>query len=247
VKLAIIAPPQYHELVRATRCYMHMALAQELLRDPIYRKFYHEEAHLGAFIIVDNGAAESDCPRFNEVVDAANAISADEIILPDVIENCDETIARTTDFLACSQVEACRRAIVPQGRNIDEWLRCYEEIDRRLHGAYATVCIAKHMEHKCGRAPLIRALNGKHHIHYLGFDGAPATEIAAARATDRIRYAGVYGQEVRSIDTAAPIAYAQENKAIFYGGPKISLDWNGRANLLIAASNIGDLRDELND
>jgi hypothetical protein len=56
------------------------------LTDRAYRAFFHREAQRGAKIIVDNGVFDlGRALPATDLIEAARAVDADEIILPDVM------------------------------------------------------------------------------------------------------------------------------------------------------------------
>lgn len=215
------------------------ALGQEILRDEAYAAWYRHRARQGSFIMVDNGAAERDTPPFSDIVKAANSINAAEIILPDVLEDCDETVAQTTSLHALNLVAGYRRMIVPQGRDWEEWTYCLKEIDRRLRGNYASIGIAKHTERYGGgrREALLRIvehnLHRNHAIHLLGAYRKPMAEIRSVLSVP-----GVY---VRSFDSGCAVSYAQNNQRMT-DGEWFSLNWAVKPDPGLVRTNIATLR-----
>lgn len=241
MKLAVIAPPEYLNEVHTARLSYHMALGQELLRNVAYCDWYRWRHNRGDFIIVDNGAAEPGEERipFEAVLNAAEYVHADEVILPDVLYDWAQTVALTTHSAVLDQVPAKNRMIVPQGTDFDEWVKCFKAIINKTE--VRSVGIAKHMEKtaalKGGRAGIIKWLVYEGYtewfdFHLLGVWDQPVLEVQrASRAYSAIR----------GIDTAAPIAYAQRGFDIRVD-THCSLDWTDTdASRDLVRSNIKDL------
>lgn len=204
MKTAVIVPPKYLTHVGRQSSY-HMALGQWLVRYPVYSDWYKKCHKLGDFIMVDNGAAEPEEERvhWGDVLVAANDIHADEVVLPDVLKDSRATVYQILRVAAT--VPSQSRCIVPQGGTWGEWLDCFSKLHDGLHGQYATIGIAKHLERlEGGRAEAIRMLPSyvkfNYNFHLFGVWQAPQDEIVSARGAH---------DYLRGIDTGAPIAYAQ--------------------------------------
>jgi hypothetical protein len=213
MKTAVIIPPAFLTLVGRQTGY-HMALGQWLIRDPRYFRWYREAHYHGDFIIVDNGAAEPEEERaaWEQVLDAANQVDADEVVLPDVMKDAEATVRSVTK--TSITVPEKSRCIIPQGTTINEWFWCLRELHETLDGRYATVGIPKHMESvKGGRAGMLASLPPiiafHYNIHLFGVYNDPREEIISCRRAKRT---------IRGIDTGAPIAWAQNNKWIGEAG-----------------------------
>ena len=104
--------------------------AQRVLSDAAYRAFFAREAERGAEIIVDNGLFDLGyaLPAAG-LVEAARAVSAREIILPDVMRDgaatlkASEKAAREIRDLSG---DAFRLCAVLHAADDDEWLRTYD-------------------------------------------------------------------------------------------------------------------------
>lgn len=237
MKLAVIAPPEQLHHVQGYGLSYHMALGQELARNPGYCNWYKWRHAFGDFIMVDNGAAEPEEERipFDTILEHANYIGADEIILPDELYDADKTIALITDTLLLSSVPARNRMVVPQGSSFDEWRQCFKQI--RSIVDFRAVGIPKHMEKTAasqgGRAGILRWMRNERFdedidVHLLGVWEKPIAEVSRALQT---RVA------VRGIDTGAPIAYAQQ-EATINDYEHHSLDWTAPAPFGLVRDNI---------
>ncbi|MFE7576915.1 hypothetical protein ACFU5Z_19500 [Streptomyces sp. NPDC057521] len=130
IHVSVIAPPRYlAHFVAQSPATVHHVTAQRVLGDAVYRRFFRREAELGATIIVDNGVFDlGESLSALELVEAARAVQATEIILPDVMHDGPATINASTqgaaeirkvtdEFLLCAVVHAA---------DDDEWHRCYD-------------------------------------------------------------------------------------------------------------------------
>jgi len=205
MKVAIIAP--MHMLHKFCITDYHMALTH-LVLEPYnheYRAFYRGRQHQeGQYVILDNSVVElGNAATIDKVLAAADAIKANEIILPDVLFNCDETV-RSIDNAIDKVIDhpvKYKIMAVPQGKNDSEWLRCYQYIIRNYPEVTA-IGIPKHLGTAKGhRVDLLRIIqdvaldSGKAH-HLLGMSGNP-TEVSMANAFPWIR----------GIDSGLPVQY----------------------------------------
>ena len=230
MKYAIITPPTGLPLVKEFNLGYHFVLSQ-YCTDPVYKEFYREAHSRGHFIIVDNGAAELGASiDIATVTQVADDLGADEIILPDVLDDCAKTLEYTERALEFVPVK--RRAMCPQGGNWFEWLLCAKKM---VDWGCATLCVAKRYERFPGGRPYALQMimeRGWHktcNIHLLGCYENPLREIARAYHT----FPGI-----RGVDTGAAIAYAQAGADL--GDSKIhhSLSWTAPIPPHLARLNI---------
>lgn len=225
MKYAVIAHDQtLNALGLWTRGYQ-FALGQKLITSDgslsTYADFYKRAKMNGCFTIVDNGAAEAeDEPMsFSKLVYAAEYIDADEIVLPDVLRNSEETLRRTCDTTVLRMVPPRRRMIVPQGDSWQEWTACLKDMRLFLGDDFATIGLPKHLERLSGgRGHALshiveHGLHLRHHVHLLGVWAGPHEELSRLKANRNW---------VRGIDTGRPIACAQTGSDIWQSA---SLKW----------------------
>ncbi|GAA3251096.1 hypothetical protein ACFO1B_43775 [Dactylosporangium siamense] len=130
IEVSVIAPAPYlRDFVGQTPASVHHVAAQRVLHDPAYREFFAEESARGAEIVVDNGVFDlgASLPPL-DLLRAAQAVNAAEIILPDVMHDGPGTI-RASDRAAAELRElgwTLRLCAVVHAANDDDWLRCYE-------------------------------------------------------------------------------------------------------------------------
>lgn len=246
MKLAIVTPPHGFPAIDEVGLGYHMALGQYLLTDSAYRDYYRSLGKRGHFIIVDNGAAENNTPPFHEVVEAANYVLASEIILPDVINDSEATLAALFDSNALGLVPAHKRFVVPQGKTLAEWFNCFGEINNGIRErcgltdiSFATLGISKYFPK--GRKGILDSLYNamppweqSFNVHMLGMVGMPYKEMR-----DILRnYSWV-----RGIDTGAPIAWAQAHSVLSdMNDERHSLSWTKDFSIVTATLNIHALQ-----
>ena len=130
ISVSVIAPAAYlRDFAGQSPATVHHVAAQRVLRDLSYREFFLEEQQRGAAIILDNGVfdlGESLSP--DDLVRAARAVHAGEIILPDVMHDGPATM-QASDHAAAqilSLSDEFRLCVVIHGADDAEWHRCYD-------------------------------------------------------------------------------------------------------------------------
>lgn len=131
IDVSIIAPARYlRDFVSQVPPTVHHVAAQRVLNDQAYRDFFVEEARGGAAVILDNGVFDLGVALpAPDLVRAARAVRAAEIILPDVMRDGSATI--TASDRAANEIQALagdefRLCAVVHGTDDDDWSRCYE-------------------------------------------------------------------------------------------------------------------------
>ena len=229
MKLAVISPPQFLTALSSIHSSIgyNFALAQHILSSPEYGVYYRRLSKVEkSFLIVDNGASEGELQSFDELVKAAELVNASEVIMPDVLKDGEATKRLTLEACKTEKVPYSKRMVVPQGSTWDEWADCLLYLMQ--HTSFATIGIPKHLETlKGGRAYALDKIRyGKldkvYNIHLLGIHTYPFREIL--RALEIL-------PTIRGIDTAAPVAWAQQGKIICdeADGTHHSLDWDRMA------------------
>ncbi|MEV3926966.1 hypothetical protein [Actinomadura coerulea] len=130
IEVSVIAPPAYLDLFVAQEpARIHHVAAQQVLTDPAYRAFFRREAGRGAEIVVDNGVFDlGHALPAADLIAAARAVGAREIILPDVMGDGPATIAASDR--AAREIgdlsDDVRLCAVIHAADDHEWLRCYD-------------------------------------------------------------------------------------------------------------------------
>lgn len=142
IDVSVIAPPAYLEtFVAQEPARVHHVAAQRVLTDATYRDFFHCEALRGAEIIVDNGVFDlGHALPADDLVAAARAVDASEIILPDVMRDGAATVKASDE--AAQEIrrltDEFRLCVVLHAADDDEWLRSYDHfVSRDYVGAIA--------------------------------------------------------------------------------------------------------------
>ena len=212
MKIALIPPLENLEYVKKGK--LAMALTQFVLSDPDYAKFYRK---LSMYKILDNGAYEDSLCNLDQVLEAAELIKADEVILPDIVLDCDKTIESTEAALEVIKKKRLKSKYhwmaVPQGKNREEWWRCFKYFNR--HSGIDTIGFSKlscpvAFENTITNARLEITsqidnegiASGKKEYHLLGGSYQVLNEVMC------------HPSWIRSIDTSAPFEYAKNGKLL---------------------------------
>lgn len=150
MKVAIIPPPSLMELADGD---YHLMLPHLLDKDPYYSEFYRDQEGLK---ILDNGEAEGEETRPEDLFRLAAEFGAQEIVVPDTMTDSAATItqARYFEALAAQHPEFKYMAVI-QGHNAKaclrslryfahcDWVtrvalpRCMNQIDRHFRYNFA--------------------------------------------------------------------------------------------------------------
>ncbi|MFH8627508.1 hypothetical protein ACH4A8_37420 [Streptomyces vietnamensis] len=131
IDFSVIAPPAYlREFVAQDPARVHHVAAQRVLADESYRAFFAREAERGAEIILDNGLFDlGHALPAADLVAAATAVAAREIILPDVMRDGAATLKaseRAARKIRELSGDAFRLCAVLHAADDEEWLRTYD-------------------------------------------------------------------------------------------------------------------------
>lgn len=120
MKLAIITPTAYLAATQSQE--FHLILPEQLERSLAYRQFY---ASVPGYKILDNGANEDHRIPDHHLIAWAKRQEVQEIVVPDVLRDCDHTIQRCRQFkpLAYEHREFKYMAVI-QGLNLAEVMKC---------------------------------------------------------------------------------------------------------------------------
>ncbi len=234
MKFAPIVPTPWLHILEQHHYPIHMMLAQYAFKDKDYAAWYRFRRPADTHLIVDNGAAEGVDLMFEEVVEVAQYVGADEIVMPDVLRDTKATLRATLDEFTLNLVPPNYRMLVPQGDDWMSWTYCLSIFTDPQTVEARSIGVAKHLERlPGGRAKALqiisdRGVDKRYDIHLLGIWAQPFHEVRTARKVTK---------NIRSIDTAAPIAYAQHKQKIT-DMKHYSLDWNAELREHIAVSNL---------
>jgi hypothetical protein len=230
MKFALITGPNGFDLVKDLGLGYHLVLAQHCISDRKYMDFYCELHRMGHFLILDNGAAEMQhAIPFEDVLKVAEDLQPEEIVMPDALGNFDETCRLI--LLHINSVVPRRRMGVPQGKDWDEWTRSLELM---LSLGMRTIGIAKRYEAlEGGRCQALRLFNersnGSVDVHLLGCYKNPWQE--ALDVAKKFPW-------VRGLDSAAPLAHAQQKFSMHDIVGHISYEWDDPFSHAVAYNNV---------
>lgn len=210
MKAATIVPQPYLHLIANDDYFMVLAhLVNKEGFEP-YTEFYREMGQdPRRFLILDTGLIEGDPRPIEELVEKAAYLHADEMVLPDVFMNKDETLRESHEALAYveSVYPEIRLMAVPQGQSLDEWLECAKEM---LTWPVHTIGIPKVLTKLAGRDGRLMALEaiqewlGDKDVHMLGCWESP---LELKLIENQVRAKNI--KPVRGVDSAIAYVYAR--------------------------------------
>jgi hypothetical protein len=227
LKIAVISPNT--GLAETLRLSFHFVLAPKIVNDRALQYKYADMARNGDFVIIDNGAPEGESLSASAYIEVANNVGADEVILPDVLRDAEATLRASFNKDLLNVFPACSRMIVPQGEDWADWDACLEVMVEKIPAR--TIGIPKWLNELPGgrRRALEKiwqmGLHSRYNIHLLGVARPLFDEMGELCVP-----------WVRSMDTALPIALAQQNK-LFTPFERVSVDWNADYSTRVAERN----------
>lgn len=218
MRVATILPQNHLHRIKYDN--FHMCLAQ-LIGEPgyeVYTNFYKNEIRDDdifrkevAYLVMDNGVIEGNPRPMFELAKKAQLIGAQEFILPDVYMDARQTVNGVRDAFSYIQTHVIEQKlmVVPQGKDMDEWLDCAAELSKYPFDVWG---IPKHLVSSCGRDGRLKAianladmdLIGDREIHLLGCWKTPLEVLTIAKAAQQNII-----PEVRSVDSAIAYVYAR--------------------------------------
>ena len=177
----IVSVPHLYQIEQN---HYHMCLAHLVSENTRYQIFYKRLAESGKFVLMDNGAAEGSQLSVEELLTMYKIINPTEIVLPDTLSNCVDTLRKTLAFVHEYKHLPYRFMGVPQGKDFDEWCACVEVMLREPR--INTIGISKFLNittgneeiriHACAHiARLLAELDREDvEVHLLGCDEGPA-------------------------------------------------------------------------
>jgi len=171
----------------------HLVIPALLSQDEDYVAYYSEDR---GFKILDNGAAEDDVQSIVHLMQWAEQIKADEIVIPDVIGNSRMTLNLANTWKGYD-VKPYKLMGVVQGSNHSEMLTCLTEMLKMSHISTLGLprhCVSFHPRMRYLLAERALALNPHKPIHLLGVNSEQPYEVADLTVLPN----------VRGIDTSFP-------------------------------------------
>lgn len=102
----------------------HMCLAHLVAQDEVYANFYKALSSYGKYVLMDNGEAEGEQLQPDELIKMYERIKPTEIVLPDTLKDCNDTLRKTLSFVEEYGDLPYKFMGVPQGQDINEWCDC---------------------------------------------------------------------------------------------------------------------------
>jgi hypothetical protein len=214
MNLALIPPKGWERWALASRT--QLMLAQ--VTTPAYIRTYREASERGDYVIVDNGAYEGAPVGDFKLFSAAEAVHANEIVLPDMMRDLEATMLRVKQFIrhighTAYILEKFAYMGVAQGKTFDEVLACVEYYSRL--SIVRTIGLPRHLLQtlnvKTARVSLAMTIEERYGsrfaIHFLGVNPSHPYEVHDASMNT---YA-------RSVDTSMPFNYAIAKEKIHKG------------------------------
>lgn len=210
MKAATIVPQPYLHLIANEDYYMALAHLIGKAGFESYTEFHKEVGHdPNKFLVLDTGLIEGDPRPIEELVEKAAYLKADEMVLPDVFMDKDETLRESHEALMYVQsvYPTVRMMAVPQGRSLEEWIECAREI---LTWPVHTIGVPKVLTKLAGRDGRIMALEaiqehlGDKEVHMLGCWESP---LELKLIENQVRDGKL--KPVRGVDSAIAYVYAR--------------------------------------
>jgi len=173
MRVALISPKGLYKW--AEKSDYHLALAQ--IEDNDYFVVYGYLSD-DNYIIMDNGAAEGKTVTDHQLVTSAVRMTADEVVVPDVMCDFKGTMMRAQQFFGQSSwldlPVHTRYMRVVQGTTLDEAYRCVDE--HMLHSLDAVLGIPRHwiatVDRRTARAQILQYIwdnyGNEAEVHLLG-------------------------------------------------------------------------------
>lgn len=213
MKLALIPP--YSQMITTVRTDYQLVLPEHLANKQ-YQEAYITARRNGDYLILDNGAAEGNLLSHGELRGMALGLMVNEIVVPDVLGNMDETLQLTKDFFRFGVDHRFKYMGVVQGKTFDECCACVEAYYETF-GEITVLGIPRHLISTCdddqvrsNLALYIRRTHPGYQVHLLGTNPEYIRELKDKQHEFHI--AGV-----RGVDTSAPYNYAYYAKSLLDG------------------------------
>ena len=200
MKIALITPIDLLDLAALSD--YHLLLPQ-LFLNKRYREFYDD---VPGFKILDNGANEDFVTDFRELQDIAHAWSVDEIVVPDILGDCNATIDLARSFEKYAQPNDFRYVGVAQGRTLSEVVKCITYFEHNEWVSTLALPRVLNTIHKTQRFNLIEPIAKEYRfdaIHCLG----ASSWIREVVAIDAL---GI----VRGMDTSLPVVLGLDGRSL---------------------------------
>jgi hypothetical protein len=127
MKVATILPQNFLGMVETDNYHMCLAHLIDAPGMEVYTDFFKRHAAIpNNYVIMDNGLIEGNPRPIEELVEKAQKLGAQELILPDVFRDSHATlkaIDQAFDYISRNNV-CINLMAVPQGRTLNAWISC---------------------------------------------------------------------------------------------------------------------------
>lgn len=231
MKIANILPQGSVELNKGNdyhMCLAHMiSFDDNIMPANKYTEFYCKEVEDAImngdkekYVIMDNSIIElGEALDVDELIFKANRVGVDEVVCPDSFQNKEKTLELAAMYLPLMN-EECRGMnimVVPQGKDIEEWVECASEMILDDKYEFNTIGVPKvlckdlpnHGRYKA--LELLKTNLGDDwptdlQIHLLGCWDSPL-EVLLIEKQLRVEDLIGIGKQIRGIDTALAYVY----------------------------------------
>lgn len=114
-----------------------------LLKDPIYLEFMKKTTK---YTILDNGVYESGIPEVDDLLRMARMIKADEVVLPDYMNDEKKTLEILDSFISSmsdNEKKEFKWMIVPHADSISNWIEAYPRFCDRYADVIHSIGVPK--------------------------------------------------------------------------------------------------------
>jgi hypothetical protein len=224
MKVATIVPTKFIEITDGDD--YQMSLAHLIGADPFYTNHFKLQSVGGAFIIMDNGAAENaQVPTVDDLYHKAMEIGASEIVLPDTLFDHEDTIRKAHEAIdRLMQLGWTGKLMaVPHGSTQEGWIAAATVLMQwqpvttigiskflcKQWGPYAKAWALSMITHIGSVASHV---DPKKAIHLLGCWGDPMEVAWLDNAFQHLN--------IRGVDSAIAYVYAQKGLKMNAGVPR---------------------------
>ncbi len=215
IAVAPIVPTAYLETMSEAPRSVYLALAHQVLGDPVYRDFFRQQK---AYVVLDNSAFELGAALSSkDILQAMTRIQPQEIVLPDVLYEATETVQRVQDFLKAYVPllpTGIRYMAVPHGKTMQEYVECYKKLAAMPHVHTLGIGTIYNSAFEGGRTAIFQTLQTQgtlsskpHHLLGLGDSGNLELEKLKKYAV------------IRSCDSSAAYMQARHGVQLVEGQP----------------------------
>lgn len=201
MKLALIAPTKYLKYTELGD--LHFVLAQEVLRDEEYCRFY---ANSNKFKLMDNGAYEGVLLSTEQLLEAGEKARVQEIVAPDIPSDPALSFKLTKEFLDVAPIRRFSYVGIPHGKTLSEYEHYFNKmLSLPINTIGLSILDLHKFEEKQRLRPMVvhylRDLLNDVNVHLFGLD----------EPLELFCYSDM---PIRSVDTSLPFSLALLGKRI---------------------------------